>query len=180
MLLQNDDRLAALIKERGRQPDRETSLWACLSRCMNYKDGSPLPQQTVGANAGIFFAAGYETTAHAITWALFELAADTSMQVCSSGKHCKITQWPANHWVSSKQQTLSESSLSCACHILSWPLIPSAYQPWPDSAVSHWLFDIADLKNFVVLLMLSLQWLCLSWCDIYISVLPEALFVAVL
>ena len=30
---------------------------------------------------GIFFAAGYETTAHAITWALFELAADPSMQV---------------------------------------------------------------------------------------------------
>ncbi len=80
-MLQNDDRLAELIKRRGPQPESDTSLWACLSRCVNYKDGSPLPLQSVAANAGIFFAAGYETTAHAISWALFELAADTAVQV---------------------------------------------------------------------------------------------------
>jgi len=80
-MLQNDDRLAELIKRRGPQPESDTSLWACLSRCVNYKDGSPLPLQSVAANAGIFFAAGYETTAHAISWALFELAADRAIQV---------------------------------------------------------------------------------------------------
>ena len=108
MLLQNDDRLAALIKERGPQPISETSLWACLSRCVNYKDNSPLHQTTIAANAGIFFAAGYETTAHAITWALFELAADTSIQACVT-QHCKsassllalthLSHVPVTYWV---------------------------------------------------------------------------------
>ncbi|KAL0038458.1 hypothetical protein WJX77_007162 [Trebouxia sp. C0004] len=79
-LTKNDDKLAELIKQRGPQPESDTSLWACLSRCVNYKDGSPLPLQSIAANAGIFFAAGYETTAHAISWALFELAADTAIQ----------------------------------------------------------------------------------------------------
>ncbi|DBA68321.1 TPA: hypothetical protein ACH3X2_013634 [Trebouxia sp. C0005] len=79
-LTKNDDRLAELIKQRGPQPESDTALWACLSRCVNYKDGSPLPLQSIAANAGIFFAAGYETTAHAISWALFELAADTAIQ----------------------------------------------------------------------------------------------------
>jgi len=65
LMLQNDDRLAELIKRRGPQPESDTSLWACLSRCVNYKDGSPLPLQSVAANAGIFFA-----TAHPISWAL--------------------------------------------------------------------------------------------------------------
>ena len=49
---------------------------------MNYKDGSPIPSATVATNAGLFFGAGYATTAHAITWALFELAAEPSLQVC--------------------------------------------------------------------------------------------------
>jgi len=49
---------------------------------VNYKDGSPIPLATVATNAGLFFGAGYETTAHAITWALFELAAEPSIQVC--------------------------------------------------------------------------------------------------
>ncbi len=49
---------------------------------MNHKDGSPIPSATIATNAGLFFGAGYETTAHAITWALFELAAEPSIQVC--------------------------------------------------------------------------------------------------
>ena len=81
VLPQNDDELAATIQQRGIQPESETRLWACLSRFVNHKDGGPIPQQTIAANAGIFFAAGYETTAHAISWALFELAANPSMQV---------------------------------------------------------------------------------------------------
>lgn len=79
--MQYEDHLAELICQRGRQPDSDTSLWACLGRLVNYKDNSPLPRQTLAANAGIIFAAGYETTAHAITWALFELAADPGLQV---------------------------------------------------------------------------------------------------
>ncbi|KAL3157249.1 hypothetical protein ABBQ38_001484 [Trebouxia sp. C0009 RCD-2024] len=77
---QYEDHLAEVIRQRGRQPDSDTSLWACLGRLVNYKDGTPLPLPTLAANAGVFFAAGYETTAHAIAWALFELAADPSLQ----------------------------------------------------------------------------------------------------
>ena len=51
---------------------------------MSHKDGGPIPVQTLAANAGIFFAAGFETTAHAISWALFELAADPTIQVSLS------------------------------------------------------------------------------------------------
>ena len=108
VMLQNDDRLAELIKQRGPQPESDTSLWACLSRCVNYKDGTPLPLQSVAANAGIFFAAGYETTAHAISWALFELAADTAIQV-------GIFFFPVS------QQTIAHA-VSYGCHdcCLSW------------------------------------------------------------
>ena len=70
-----------MIIGKGRQPEEDTSLLACFSRLVNYKDNSPLPRDTLAANVGIFFVAGYETTAHAITWALFELAADQSLQV---------------------------------------------------------------------------------------------------
>ena len=81
VLLQKDDELAATIQQRGVQPESNTSLWACLSRFVSHKDGCPIPQQTLAANAGIFLAAGFETTAHTISWALFELAANPSMQV---------------------------------------------------------------------------------------------------
>ena len=37
----------------------------------------------LAANANIMFLAGYETTAHALTWALFELAAHQTLQVHS-------------------------------------------------------------------------------------------------
>ncbi|DBA72449.1 TPA: hypothetical protein ACH3X2_010475 [Trebouxia sp. C0005] len=80
-LADKDDELAAIIQKRGVQPESNTSLWACLSRFVSYKDGGPIPVQTLAANAGIFFAAGFETTAHAISWALFELAADPTLQV---------------------------------------------------------------------------------------------------
>ena len=70
-----------MVLNRGQQPDSNTALWACLSRITNYKTGDALPRDTLAANAGIFFAAGYETTAHAITWALFELAANPKLQV---------------------------------------------------------------------------------------------------
>ncbi|KAL0048837.1 hypothetical protein WJX82_000386 [Trebouxia sp. C0006] len=70
----------ATVWKRGVQPEANTSLWACLGRFVNYKDGSPIPSATIATNAGLFFGAGYETTAHAITWALFELAAEPSIQ----------------------------------------------------------------------------------------------------
>ncbi|KAL3146212.1 hypothetical protein ABBQ32_002914 [Trebouxia sp. C0010 RCD-2024] len=77
---QYEDHLAEVIRDRGRQPESNTDLWACLGRLVNYKDDSPLPMPTLAANAGLFFAGGYETTSHAISWALFELAADPSLQ----------------------------------------------------------------------------------------------------
>ena len=79
--MQTEDALAERICQRGVQPESNTNLWACLGRLISYKDGGPLPRDTLAANVGVFFAAGYETTAHAITWALFELAADQSIQV---------------------------------------------------------------------------------------------------
>ncbi len=91
MTLQKDDELAAIIQKRGVQPESDTSLWACLSRFVSHKDGGPIPVQTLAANAGIFFAAGFETTAHAISWALFELAADPTIQVCLSA--CQLGCW---------------------------------------------------------------------------------------
>ncbi|DBA68323.1 TPA: hypothetical protein ACH3X2_013634 [Trebouxia sp. C0005] len=105
-LTKNDDRLAELIKQRGPQPESDTALWACLSRCVNYKDGSPLPLQSIAANAGIFFAAGYETTAHAISWALFELAADTAIQA----------------------GTFSAAECASTAHHISWALAVSNWQ----------------------------------------------------
>ena len=88
LALQKEDELAAMIQERGVQPESKTSLWACLSRLVNHKDGGPIPVETLAANAGTFFAAGFETTAHAISWALFELAADPTLQVRPCQVHC--------------------------------------------------------------------------------------------
>ncbi|KAA6425449.1 MAG: cytochrome P450 [Trebouxia sp. A1-2] len=59
-LADKDDELAAIIQKRGVQPESNTSLWACLSRFVSYKDGGPIPVQTLAANAGIFFAAGVQ------------------------------------------------------------------------------------------------------------------------
>ncbi|KAL3146214.1 hypothetical protein ABBQ32_002915 [Trebouxia sp. C0010 RCD-2024] len=55
-----EDHLAEVIRRRGKQPDSDTSVWACLGRLVNYKDGSPLPMPTLAA--------------------LFELAADSNLQ----------------------------------------------------------------------------------------------------
>ena len=74
--------MAAKIVASGPQPESETALWACLSRFVNHRDGSPIHPTTIAVNAGIFFEAGYETTAHSTAWALFELAARTDVQVC--------------------------------------------------------------------------------------------------
>ena len=79
--MQKEDDLADMIIKRGKQPETNTALWASLSRLTSYKNGGPISHGTLAANAGVFFAAGYETTAHTITWALFELAAQPDLQV---------------------------------------------------------------------------------------------------
>ncbi len=83
IVMQNEDRLVKLFKERGMQPLENSSLWACLGRLVNYKDGKPAQHDSMAANTALFFIAGYETTAHTVTWALLELAADQSLQVRS-------------------------------------------------------------------------------------------------
>ncbi len=75
--------LVDLIKKRGVQPDSNTSLWACFSRFVNHRDGRPIHHDTLATNIGFFFLAGYDSTAHTITWALLELASDAQLQVWS-------------------------------------------------------------------------------------------------
>ncbi|KAL3155015.1 hypothetical protein ABBQ38_011538 [Trebouxia sp. C0009 RCD-2024] len=77
---QNEDVLANLIRKRGAQPTSNTSLWACLGRLVNYKDGKPVHQDALAMNAGLFFIAGYQTTSNTTTWALLELASDQGLQ----------------------------------------------------------------------------------------------------
>ena len=80
-LLQKDDLIAGNILAAGPQPESATALWACLSRFAHHKDGSPVHPTSTAVNAGIFFEPGYETTAHAIARALFELATHPDVQV---------------------------------------------------------------------------------------------------
>ncbi|DBA70409.1 TPA: hypothetical protein ACH3X2_011822 [Trebouxia sp. C0005] len=77
---QKEDELAHAFRKRGEQPLDDTSLWACFSRLVNYKDSLPVSHDTLATNIGFFFTAGYETTAHLINWALFELAANPDVQ----------------------------------------------------------------------------------------------------
>ena len=95
--LQSEDELANLFRKRGLQPLSNTSLWACLGRLVNYKDGTPVSHDSLAANTGFFMVAGYETTAHLITWALLELAADPPLQVtCNAGHSYVHAYMPAN------------------------------------------------------------------------------------
>ena len=75
--------MAKAIQQRGVQPPDNTSLWACLGRLVNYKTGEPVCHDSLAANVGLLFIAGYETTAHLGNWALFEMAANTDIQVCT-------------------------------------------------------------------------------------------------
>ncbi|KAA6427588.1 MAG: cytochrome P450 [Trebouxia sp. A1-2] len=79
-LWEKEDELAHAFRKRGEQPLDDTSLWACFSRLVNYKDSLPVSHDTLATNIGFFFTAGYETTAHLINWALFELAANPDVQ----------------------------------------------------------------------------------------------------
>ena len=81
--LQKEDSLAQLIQQRGIQPTSNTSIWACLGRLTDHKTGAPIASEALAINVALFFLAGYETTAHTITWALFELAAQPQLQVPS-------------------------------------------------------------------------------------------------
>ena len=80
-MLQKEDSLAHLIRQRGVQPASNTSVWACLGRLTDHKTGAPVAPEVLAINIALFFLAGYETTAGTITWALFELAAQPQLQV---------------------------------------------------------------------------------------------------
>ena len=75
--------MANEFRKRGLQSLENTSLWACFGRLVNYKDNTPASHDSLAMNIGFFFTAGYETTAHLINWALFELAANPAIQVTS-------------------------------------------------------------------------------------------------
>ncbi|KAL3131436.1 hypothetical protein ABBQ38_007748 [Trebouxia sp. C0009 RCD-2024] len=77
---QGEDDLAGRIRAKGFQPETNTSLWACLGRLKNYKDGTPIHPYTLATNIGLFMFAGHDTTAHTISWTLFELAAHMDIQ----------------------------------------------------------------------------------------------------
>lgn len=79
--LQEDDRMAQLIRDRGVQPTSNTSVWACLGRLTDHKTGALVTPEVLAINTALVFLAGYETTAFALTWALFELAAHPHLQV---------------------------------------------------------------------------------------------------
>lgn len=79
--MQKEDELANLIKGHGVQPETHTALWACLSRLVNHNDGSPIHHDTLATNVGLSFGAGYDSSGHAVSWALFELAANQKLQV---------------------------------------------------------------------------------------------------
>ena len=79
--MQSDDETAAKIRQAGPQPLSNVSIRACLSRLLNPKTGDPMHITKLAANANIMVLAGYETTSHALTWTLFELAAHQSLQV---------------------------------------------------------------------------------------------------
>ena len=75
--------MAGRIRAKGFQQETNTSLWACLGRLKNYKDGTPIHPYTLATNIGLFMFAGHDTTAHTISWTLFELAANLDIQVCA-------------------------------------------------------------------------------------------------
>ena len=79
--MQSDDDTAVKIRQGGPQPESNVSIRACLSRLVNPNAGDPMHITKLAANANIMFFAGYETTAHALTWTLFELAAHQTLQV---------------------------------------------------------------------------------------------------
>ena len=79
--MQLDDQRAASIRQKGAQPESNSTIWGCISRLVDHKDGTQLPLDSIAAQVFIMFVAAYEPTAHAITWALFELAAASDLQV---------------------------------------------------------------------------------------------------
>ncbi len=87
--------MAKLFRGRGVQAPDNTSLRACFTRLVNYKNNEPVSHDTLAINIGSFFTAGYETTAHLINWALFELAAHPDLQV-SPGLQPTLSQTPCN------------------------------------------------------------------------------------
>ena len=101
------------------QPQENTALWACLGRAVNYKDVAPLHHDTLATNAGLFFGAGYESSAHACTRALFEVAANRDIQVRIMHKSCSAclavlkTQTLSHFLQSSESDTNLKHMISC-------------------------------------------------------------------
>ena len=96
--LQAEDMKVESIRNRGVQPDSNTQVWACLSRLVDYRDGSHLCNTAIAAQVAVIVVAGFETTAHTITWALFELAANQHLQVSFGFLPCPSPALPLPTW----------------------------------------------------------------------------------
>ena len=108
--MQDDDKTAASIRQQGPQELSKVSIRACLSRLTNTHTGNPMHITKLAANANLFFFAGYETTAHALTWTLFELAAFPDLQVATLTKRCQQSHTGS---VESVSQSVPISPLVC-------------------------------------------------------------------
>eukprot|EP00891_Asterochloris_glomerata_P009941 jgi/Astpho2/9941/Aster-06647 len=74
LMKEHDTRLLESVRGFGPQPEDNVDIWACASRLKDYRTGEPMNDGDLKANLSLFFAAGFETTAHSITFLLFELA----------------------------------------------------------------------------------------------------------
>jgi fatty acid synthase len=68
------------VLSKGVQPEDNTQVWACLGRLKDTKTGAQLSELDLTAQVSSMFGAGFVTTAFAISWTLYELAAHPDIQ----------------------------------------------------------------------------------------------------
>eukprot|EP00877_Chromochloris_zofingiensis_P015021 jgi/Chrzof1/9773/Cz04g15080.t1 len=64
----------SLVKDMQAHPPPAHTLGAHLMTCTNPDTGAPISNHQLGAEVGLFWGAGFETTAHSISWTLLLIA----------------------------------------------------------------------------------------------------------